>query len=233
MIIKREYAGHKRTLVVDDHTISGSYAVAALSQCPGQVRWVKTASAALSTSLSWHPHIICMDLHLPDTSGLEVISQILAEWPDDRPEPEIIVMTGDGSSLARENLALLRIDHLLVKPVSGEQLREVTGLGDISGISEPQTGEARFELQALFRDELNHRMLELDSGLSELNRKTVAGILHQLIASAAMSGESRVELSLRSLDAVYRRGGAPGDVARCYHDFLESAREFILRRTPP
>jgi CheY-like chemotaxis protein len=231
LTLKPEY-GERRTLVVDDHAISGCHAVAALSRCPGRVRWAKTASEALNMALSWCPHIIFMDLNLPGTNGLDVCSQILAAWPVNSPVPKIIVLTGDESGVARDDLAVLKIDHLLVKPVSGRQLRDVAGLVDVGEINEPRNVTANVELPALFRDELRHRLPELDSSLSMLDRKKVAGILHQLIASAAMSGESRLESTLRALDAACRQDGTPVDIARGYQAFLKSAHEFISREDP-
>jgi CheY-like chemotaxis protein len=173
-----------------------------------------------------------MDLNLPGTNGLDVCSQILAAWPVNSPVPKIIVLTGDESGVARDDLAVLKIDHLLVKPVSGRQLRDVAGLVDVGEINEPRNVTANVELPALFRDELRHRLPELDSSLSMLDRKKVAGILHQLIASAAMSGESRLESTLRALDAACRQDGTPVDIARGYQAFLKSAHEFISREDP-
>jgi two-component system CitB family response regulator len=230
MTVKRTYAGGRKILVVDDHASSGRHAATALSQCTGQVQWVKTASEALLASLSWLPDTIFMDLHLPDAGGLEVIRRIRSNWPADKPEPTIVVVTADVSPGNRKQLAQLKVSHVLLKPVPGEQLRAVAELTGRSGIQEPRSGEIQSEFRALFRDELEQRLPGLDSGLSKLDYKSVTAVLHQLIASAAFSGESRLEQSLRSLDTVCRQSGAPGEIARRYYEFLESAQEFMSRK---
>lgn len=231
MTLEPQY-GQLRILVVDDHAISACHAVAALSQCPGKVRWSKTASGALELALHWYPHLIFMDLHLQNTNGLDLLGRIREGWPVDRPGPKIIVTTGDESVQARGDLASLKIDHILLKPVSGQQLRAAASLASTSEVNESQAGTSRAELRALFRDELRERLPELDSCLSVPTRKKAVAILHQLIASAAMCGESRLESALRTLDAVCRQQEIPGDVALYYHALLETAREFISREAP-
>jgi CheY-like chemotaxis protein len=224
--------GQRRILVVDDHAISGHHAVTALSLCPGKVRWSKTATAALELALDWLPHLIFMDLHLQNSNGLELLNRIREKWPAHRPGPKIIVTTGDDSVQARSDLAALNIEHWLLKPVSGQQLRTAAGLAHSSEIGESRTGKRHEELPVLFRAELRQRLPELDSCLSEPGRRKAVTILHQLIASAAMCGESRLESSLRILDKVCRHEEIHGDVAMCYHAFLETAREFMSRAAP-
>jgi len=173
-----------------------------------------------------------MDLHLQNTNGLDLLSRIRQKWPIDRPVPKIIVTTGDESVQTLGDLASWKIDQLLFKPVSGEQLRLAAGLEDTCAIGESRTGSSHSELPGLFRDELLQRLPELESCLSVFKRKKAAAILHQLIASAAMCGEYRLESALRTLDEVCRHGQRPGEIALCYHTFLETAREFISRAAP-
>jgi hypothetical protein len=87
-------------------------------------------------------------------------------------------------------------------------------------------------LQIMFREELAQRLPELDLSVSGLDGLAAAAILHQLIASAAMCRESRLESGLRSLDQACRRETSPADMARRYHLMLECAREFISRTDP-
>jgi CheY-like chemotaxis protein len=232
MTLKPEHDRLTKMLVVDDHTISGQHALAALRQCPGEVRWVSTASAAVETALCWHPHIIFMDRHLPGSDGLELLDRIQAEWPSDRSLPKFVVMTGDGSALAAAAIEATQVAHVLVKPVSGRKIRAAAGLAVSREIKESTAAGTGVELRAMFRSELEQRLPELDSSLCVLNSEAAAGILHQLIASAAMCLESRLESSLRSLDAACRQGAQPGEIARRYHVMLEFAREFIARTAP-
>lgn len=229
MTLKRQHDKPGKILVVDDHTLSGQHAVAALSRCPGEVRWVKTASTAVETALAWYPHVIFTDRHLPDMDGFELLDRIRAEWPADRALPKIVVMTGDGSGPEGAASEALNVEYVLVKPVSGQAIRAAAGLAASSEIRESPAVGTGADLQTMFRDELAQRLPELDSSLSDLDGRAAAAILHQLIASAAMCRESRLESGLRSLDAACRRQASPGDIARRYHLVLEFAREFIAR----
>ncbi len=229
MTLKRQHVRPGKILVVDDHSISGQHAVAALSRCTGEVRWVKTATTAVETALAWRPHIIFTDRHLPDMDGFELLDRIRAEWPADAALPKIVVMTGDGSGLEGAASEALNIEHVLIKPVSGQAIRAAAGLAASSEIREPPAIGTGADLKTMFRDELVQRLPELDSSLSGLDGRATAAILHQLIASAAMCHESRLESGLRSLDTACRRQNSPGDIARRYHLMLEFAREFIAR----
>jgi len=222
----------RRTLVVDDHEISGKHAVGALQERSGIVRWARTASEALALALHWQPHTIVLDLNLPDQSGVEVLTQIFKSWPAHRPAPNVVVLTGEGSALTEGELAFLPISRFLVKPVSGRRLREAVGLVCANAINENRPGKINTELPTLFRNELERRLPELDSSLSALDRDHAIAILHQLIASAAMSGERDLESALRSLDGLCRNEANADEMARFYHAFLESARKFIARERP-
>ena len=218
-----------RILVVDDHNISSRHSVAALGQGGGKVKLARNAHEALATALSWYPALICMDIHLPDSNGLEVIRRIRQAWPSDKPPPRVIILTGDDSGLKQGDLATLKIDGLLVKPVSGQQLRKAARFHQDSPIKElDPDGHAR-ELKNLFREELERRLPELDQCISNLDRQRVTGILHQLIASSAMCCERRLELSLRALDSACRRDDSTAGLAQTYYALIESAQEFLAR----
>jgi CheY-like chemotaxis protein len=223
------HSGELRILVVDDHDISSRSAVAALRQSTGSIKRAQTAREALATALAWHPDLICMDLHLPDISGLEVIRRIRDAWPPERPQPRIIVLTGDDSGLKQGDLAGLNIDHLLVKPVSGHELREAARLQPNNHINEAGAYGHKLELESLFREELERRLPELDQFISNFDRGRAAAILHQLIASSAMCNERRLETALRALKASCRREDSTADLARSYYAVLELVREFLYR----
>ena len=184
-------SGALRILVVDDHDISSRSAAAALRQSAGSIKRAQTAREALATALTWLPDLICMDLHLPDISGLEVIRRIRLAWPPERSQPRIIVLTGDDSGLKQSDLAGLNIERLLVKPVSGHELREAARLQPNNHINEAGAYGHKLELEILFREELEQRLPELDRLISNFDRGPAAGILHQLIASSAMCNERR------------------------------------------
>jgi len=225
------YRGGNRTLVVDDHDISRRYIVTVLGQYAGAVKQAPNAREALAMALTWHPHLICMDIHLPDINGLEVIRRIRLAWPADKPPPRVIIMTGDDSGLKQSDLADLNIDALLVKPVTGQQLREAVRIPGNSRVEEPNPVGDKLELRNLFREELERRLPELDQCISNFDYKRAARILHQLIASSAMCDERELESGLRELDATCRGDDSSADLARAYFAMLESAREFLFQHS--
>ena len=223
-------SGGLRILVVDDHDISSGHTVLALQRCTGVVRLAITAAEALRKALSWHPHVICMDFHLPDLDGIEVIRKIRSDWPANQPPPRIILLTGDGPASDPRELKALGIDRLLVKPVTGSQLRGAVMAPARGEVSEPCRQEQRRELLGLVRTELEQRIPELDRCLLVNGREEAARIIHQLIASAAMTGEVRLEKNLRTLSA-HCRSNAPADaLADGYYAFLESAYALLHRK---
>ena len=221
-----------RILVVDDHAISGRHSVAVLQQCAGTVKLARNASEALATASSWYPDLICMDIHLPDINGLEVIRRIQLAWPADQRPPRIIILTGDDSGLKQSDLAALNIDALLVKPVSGQQLREAARLQATDRVAAPEPREDKLELLYLFREELERRLPELDQCISDFDRHRAASILHQLIASSAICNECELESALRKLDAACRRDGSTAELARTYYALLDSAQGFLSQHPP-
>ena len=225
-------SGEHKTLVVDDHSISGRFAMAALNHSNNSIKRARTANEALAMALVWYPDLICMDLNLPDISGLEVIRRIRLAWPADRPQPRIIVLTGDGSGSSQNELEALNVDRLLVKPVSRHELREAAQLQADNRINEAGSDEHSLDLENLFRQELDKRLPELDRCISSLDHDRAAAILHQLTASSAICSELRLESALRALGATCRRQDSTTELARCYYSVLELAQEFLQRPGP-
>lgn len=222
-----------KILVVDDHGVSSQHAVSALGRCAGQVRLEHHAEGALVQALAWHPDVICTDLHLPELDGIELIRRIRASWPVDRRPPRIVLLTGDRNALTRNDLSSLNIDHILIKPVSGGQLRKAIQTTTVDEAGMAYQSRAGTELLQLFLEELEHRLPELDRCISLADHRKAAHILHQLIASAAMTGERKLESSLRALAAQCNEGDSTSGLANCYYTLLESSHEFQLRQRVP
>lgn len=66
-----------RVLFVDDDRIN---AFLFESQCAGlsgaQVRSAACGAEALEIASHWHPHVLVLDLHLPDTTGTQLLAQL-------------------------------------------------------------------------------------------------------------------------------------------------------------
>ena len=221
--------GTTRILVVDDHDFSRRFTVAALRQCSASVKQARTAREAMTLSTSWLPHLIYMDINLPDLDGRVVIEQVISGWPEGRPQPKIIILTGDSGGLDSGTLSCLKADDVLIKPISASQLRETVGKEWSSEVKEAPAGENFLELNQLFGKELADRVPELDHCLAMADQGRTVSILHQLIASSAICREPRLESSLRALDTAVRGESALAQVAQAYFLLLESVYEFKYR----
>lgn len=218
-----------KVLVVDDHAISRMHIAAVFQDISCAVRQSGTAVEAITIASDWFPDVICMDIRLPDDNGLRVISTILSAWTPGRIKPVVIILTADESVIDKTRLAELQVAKVLVKPVSGQQLREIICLRMPGRVSEEQVKGSAWELRNLFKEELRLRMPELDGCMLNMEMSKAAGILHQLIASAAICQEPQLESDLRELDRECRHGAHASSLARYYTAFLNSARDFQFR----
>ena len=228
----QRFSDRLRILVVDDHEASRLYAVALLSSGPGRVRHSRDARSALRQVFSWYPQVICMDLQLPDLGGLELVRKIRADWPPERQPPRIILLTGDASELSPDQMSVLGIAAVLLKPTPGHALEEAVYSAPVIRISERREKTHRSEIRELFRSELRNRLPELEKLLAAARQREVASVLHQLIASAAMSGESRLETSLRDLALACRDNLTAAELADRHFALLESADDFLSAEGP-
>jgi CheY-like chemotaxis protein len=100
-----------------------SHAEGVLKELGIEVRTVTTAADALLQLEEWCPHLVVMDLHLPDMHGWQMLSR--AREILDLTKMRIIVMADVGVNEADDVLALTvaRVSALLIKPVGTKRLR--------------------------------------------------------------------------------------------------------------
>ncbi len=212
-----------RILLVDDHGLSVRHALAVLDDPKHEIRFALSADDAVKVALSWLPDIILVDLNLDGQDGTETIRHIRENWPARVHLPKIFVLTADPSRLDRVESRRLRIDRVLLKPVSGRQLRKCV-MDRVHGpVKEADSIGNSAELRQLFRTELDNRLPELDRCMTRLEHGRISGILHQLIASAAITRHAGLESALRALDAKCREGGNSEEIAFLYQAVLQTA----------
>lgn len=218
-------------LIVDDHEISRQHSVKALRQITNRVKQARNGSEAVEFALSMLPDLILMDISLPDTSGLTVLSQIKQAWPQDHTWPAVVILSGDISRIPNPNAIGINIGAVLLKPTSLQDIRDTAmrllhldqGVQEQADPISPQTIDAG--LRMIFLQELDLRLPELDQEISSLNWPSAAGILHQLIASSAMCSENVLELQCRQLHQILAENPEAGSVAQAYYAFLKAVDE--------
>lgn len=72
-----------RVLIVDDHAVVRTGLESLLGILPGvdKVATAGTAAEALELCASFHPHVVLLDLRMPDMDGLTLLQSIRQEWP--------------------------------------------------------------------------------------------------------------------------------------------------------
>ena len=111
----------KRVLVVDDEAPIRSTLARILDEPDYRVVGVGTLSRARATLDDLRPHLVLLDLQLPDGHGLDLLPAL----DETTPEADVIVMTGmDDLSVAIEAMRAGAYDFL-AKPLEPDALREV------------------------------------------------------------------------------------------------------------
>ena len=221
--------GYRKILVVDDHAASAHHMVKSLSRLGVSARQAATGKNALRITTHWLPDLVFMDLCLPDMDGLEVIRKIQAGWPCSYPGPEFVVLSGNDPRLRQDELEKLGIEHAMTKPISGQRLRDLFTLQLEKQTAPPEPDPLQAELRDLFKAELEKRLPELDQHLLSNNHDQAAGLVHQLIASSAMTGEKRLESQFLLLNRLLRQPVAPAELARAWYRTLEAAQDYLYR----
>ncbi len=140
-------AGFKILIVEDDRYISGFTAVS-LRKEGYEVFVAESASEGLFLLTSHHPHIVLLDLGLPDRDGLEVLSEIRRGGGT-----PVLVVSARGQE--REKVAALDAgaDDYITKPFfMGELMARIRVVERKMDKGQPQEGEVRFQCDALTVD---------------------------------------------------------------------------------
>ncbi len=109
-----------KVLVVDNEVEFASTLAERLRLRRIEAESVFSGEDALSAVVRFQPDVIILDLHMPDITGLEVLSQVKATDPT----IEVILLTGHGSFDAGLTGMELGAFDYIIKPVDLAQLME-------------------------------------------------------------------------------------------------------------
>lgn len=107
-----------RVLVVDDEENISYLVSAALRNHDFNVKTCTTGQEALSLVRSFHPHVLILDVLLPDLEGIEVLRRIRAQGVD----AAVIFLSALGSTSDRVRGLASGGDDYVVKPFALEEL---------------------------------------------------------------------------------------------------------------
>ncbi len=107
-------------LVVEDNPDIAEIFRMAFTKCGYEVALVADGQSALDQLAEWTPHIVVLDLRLPQVSGGEVLRVIHS---DERLSKSFIIITSADPKLASNYRD--KADLVLIKPVTYSELREL------------------------------------------------------------------------------------------------------------
>ncbi|WP_299411244.1 PAS domain S-box protein [Acaryochloris sp. IP29b_bin.148] len=108
---------HSRILVVEDHIENQQLLVDLLVPLGYEVRAVEDGQAAVHLWQTWHPHLIWMDIHLPNMDGLKATQQIKhLAMSEKRIPPIIIALTASAFDQTRCQALESGCDDFVSKP---------------------------------------------------------------------------------------------------------------------
>jgi len=118
-----EGAGLPRVLLVEDNeAIRNAFSIL-LGECGYQVLQAASGAEALESAATARPHLILLDLGLPDMSGLDVARALRAR--EESRETPIIALTGRALETDQEACMAAGCTGYLTKPIDTEQLLKV------------------------------------------------------------------------------------------------------------
>jgi len=203
-----------KVLLVDDHPMIGAALDMLLRDTDYEVLGrARTAAEANSLVNKEKPDLLLLDVHLPDSSGLEVLQRLSRG----RKRPAVILVTAGmddaqllaAAELEPEGIVLKTSDQgLLLKcmdaVVAGErwvdpEVAERTRQAQERAASAPPLTRRERELIDLVRQGLRNRDIAAELGVTE---GTVKVYLHAIFDKLKV--ENRTELALRAGDLIGR-----------------------------
>lgn len=119
-----------RALVIEDHPILGQLLKDLLLVIGYEVRLTTTGQAAIEQWQRWQPHIILVDLLLPDLDGYEVTRYIRQTQRSF--SPTIVAISAHGFKQSRDSAIAAGCDDFVSKPFMIETLLEKLGQNSCS-----------------------------------------------------------------------------------------------------
>lgn len=201
-----------RVLLVDDHPMIGAALEMLLRGTDYELLGrARTAAEATGQIAATRPHLLLLDVHLPDGSGLDVLRKLKGG------RPKVILLTAgmdeaqllSAAELSPEGMILKTSDPGLLigcmdAVVAGErwidpEIAERTRHAEDRAASAPPLTRRERELIELVRQGLRNRDIAAELGVTE---GTVKVYLHSIFDKLQV--ENRTELALKAAELIRR-----------------------------
>jgi CheY-like chemotaxis protein len=119
-----EYPATRRLLYVEDTLTNIRFVEAVLRRRPSiELLPAMTGQRGLELAREHRPHLILLDMHLPDVSGEEVLTRLRAQ--DETRTIPVVVLTADATEAARTPTVEALADGFITKPIAVQALLEL------------------------------------------------------------------------------------------------------------
>ena len=193
-----------KTLIVEDSSTLCAIYSQYLDGSGLEVTSAETLADAKAAMVSWRPHLVLLDIELPDGNGLDLLDEAVSLSPP----PAVVVMTGHGAEHADQAMQRGAADFLS-KPFDASRLR-VTLLNAAEKLKLSQ----QIERLAIKRDHLGPLV---GSSSAMQNVYETVDSLAGTLATAFIMGESGTgkELAARAIHQFSARAPGPFVVVDC------------------
>ena len=191
-----------RILYVEDDPPSGRLVQSIAETAGYAVDVVTTGSEFLSSLTTNKPDLLLVDLHLPDTSGIELLAKARLRLPE---SPVIVVTASNAIEDAVKALKGGATDYL-TKPVDHQRL--IVSLTNALKLSRQQEDLSKLRTEIQYTYKLEH-VIGTSSGMEEV--RDMIRHAAQTDATVLISGESGTgkELVAKALHYASRRAAKP------------------------
>jgi PAS domain S-box-containing protein len=114
-----------RILVVDDNQDAAGTLAELLQMLGSEVAVAHDGKSAIDRTMQFKPHVVLLDIGLPDINGYEVARSI--RTLADLPQPRLIALTGWGQEQDKRLAEQAGFDEHWTKPVDPDRLQGLTG----------------------------------------------------------------------------------------------------------
>ncbi|WP_068473484.1 response regulator [Saccharicrinis aurantiacus] len=111
----------KKVLIVEDAMDSRVAMSKVLSKFNIEVLEAENGREAWDIIIKHHPHLILMDVHIPEIDGLDILKEMKAEWI----ETPVVMLSGDESTTIRESCFILGAKQFINKPIRANDLKNI------------------------------------------------------------------------------------------------------------
>jgi len=117
----------KKVLIVDDAADSRLLFKKLLEKYPVEILEAKDGQEAWDLILKEHPHLVLLDIHMPNKDGFELLEDLKEEWIS----IPIAVISNDDENITIESSLYMGAQAFLKKPIDLKEFKDIIRVLDL------------------------------------------------------------------------------------------------------